>query len=107
MTSPTISIRAAVTADGPTLTRLAALDSARPPFGPTLIAEVDGEPRAALSLADGAVIADPFHPATALIELLRARAAQLSGTRQFATAPRRSLPRRVALSVTRRVRRFA
>ena len=42
--------------------------------------------RAALSLADGSVVADPFHPSTALVDLLRARARQLTGS-----APMRSL----------------
>ena len=73
--TPTISIRAASSADGPALTRLAALDSAPAPFGPALIAEVDGEPRAVLSLHDGAVVADPFFPTVHLVELLRLHAA--------------------------------
>jgi hypothetical protein len=46
---------------------------------PVLLGEVGGELRAALSLADGAVVADPFHHTVALVELLRARAKQLSG----------------------------
>ena len=36
-----------------------------------LLAEVDGELWAALSLRDGAVVADPFRHTTALVELLR------------------------------------
>lgn len=80
MTTPTISIRAAVPADGPTLTRLAALDSARPPFGPALIAEVDGEPRAAVALGDRKVVADPFTRTAELVELLQVHAQAVSET---------------------------
>jgi hypothetical protein len=46
-----------------------------------LVAEVEGELRAALSLADGSVIGDPFYRTTALVELLTARARQLKATR--------------------------
>ncbi len=78
LTSPTISIRAATHGDGPTLTRLAALDSAPVPFGPVLLAEVDGQPRAALAVRDGAVIADPFTKTSELVELLRVHARGVS-----------------------------
>ena len=72
--SPIISIRAATTGDGPALARLAALDSAPVPFGPVLLAEVDGRPLAALSVNDGRVIGDPFTRTTELVELLRVHA---------------------------------
>jgi hypothetical protein len=72
--SPTISIRAATTGDGPALARLAALDSAPVPFGPVLLAEVDGRPKAALSVTDGRVIGDPFARTVELVELLRIHA---------------------------------
>lgn len=72
--SPTISIRAATTGDGPALARLAALDSASVPFGPVLLAEVDGQPRAALSVTDERVIGDPFTRTAELVELLRVHA---------------------------------
>jgi hypothetical protein len=72
--SPTISIRAATGDDGRTLTRLAALDSAEVPAGPVLVAEVDGEAQAALSLRDGRVVADPFERTAELVSLLRVRA---------------------------------
>ena len=75
---PTISIRPAVAADGPALTRLAALDSAPVPFGSVLLAEVDGQPRAALAVRDGAVVADPFAPTAELVELLRVHAAAVT-----------------------------
>jgi hypothetical protein len=72
--SPTISIRAATTGDGPALARLAALDSAPVPFGPVLLAEVDGRPLAALSVNDQRVIGDPFVRTAELAELLRLHA---------------------------------
>ena len=40
-----------------------------------------------ISLTDGAVIADPFHHTTALVELLRARAIQLTDQRTRTGAP--------------------
>ena len=73
-TTPTISIRAATNGDGPALARLAALDSAPVPFGPVLLAEVDGRPRAALSVSDNRVIGDPFARTAELAELLRLHA---------------------------------
>jgi hypothetical protein len=73
-TTPTISIRAATNGDGPALARLAALDSAPVPFGPVLLAEVDGQPRAALSVRDDTVVGDPFARTAELVELLRVHA---------------------------------
>jgi hypothetical protein len=58
------------------LLRLAGLDSAAgPPPAPVLVAEVDGELSAALSLSDGSSIADPFRPTAQIVALLRAHAA--------------------------------
>ena len=71
-----ITIRPAYADDQRGLFRLAALDSAAGvPAAPVLVAEVDEELRAALSLADGSVIADPFFPTQHLVRLLRAHAA--------------------------------
>jgi hypothetical protein len=67
-----ITIRPAYTDDELALTRLAILDSsAYVPPAPLLLAEVEGELRAALSLCDGTVIADPFVPTASLLVLLR------------------------------------
>ena len=72
-----MTIRRATPADGAALRRLAALDSA-PPLGPdALVALVDGEPWAAVSLTGDRAIADPFRPAAELVDLLRLRSAQL------------------------------
>jgi hypothetical protein len=61
------------------LARLAGLDSASVPRSPLLLAEAGGELRAAMSLADGAAIADPFHRTASLVSLLTIRAEQLRG----------------------------
>ncbi len=74
-----VTLRFAVPDDEHVLRTLATLDSSAPPAGPALIAEVDGRIRAALSLADGRVVADPFYPTEHLVKLLRTREAHLSG----------------------------
>ena len=74
---PAVTIRHGLPDDGLALLRLAALDSAEPLQQPVLVADVDGELHAALSLRDGAVIADPFRRTSLLVELLLARHAQL------------------------------
>jgi hypothetical protein len=77
-----ITIRPAYADDEPALVRLAALDSAeRSPRAPLVLAEVDGEIRAALSLRDGSAIADPFFPTSDIVALLRAHAASSAGAR--------------------------
>ena len=73
-------IRAAGPGDRAKLARLAQLDGKRGLDGDRiLIAELDGVPRAALALHGSAVLADPFHPTAALIDVLKLRAAQLRG----------------------------
>ena len=74
-----VTLRFAVFDDTPDLLRLAQLDSAEPLGEPILLAEVAGRPTAALSLLEGRVIADPFVLTAGAVELLRARARQLSG----------------------------
>jgi hypothetical protein len=79
-----ITIRSARASDRPQLERLAQRDSRVAPAGRLLVAETDGAIRAALSLDTGAVVADPFHPTRALVDLLRTRAAQTpTGTRRL------------------------
>jgi hypothetical protein len=63
----------------PAIERLARLDSAACPRGPVLVAAVDGEPRAAMPLAGGPAVADPFHRTVELVALLGMRVAQLNG----------------------------
>jgi hypothetical protein len=74
-----VTLRFAFPDDERALCTLAALDSSPRPASPVLVAEVDGRMRAALSLADGDVIADPFYPAEHLVKLLRTRARHLAG----------------------------
>ncbi|HEX2087263.1 MAG TPA: hypothetical protein VHF89_16390, partial [Solirubrobacteraceae bacterium] len=69
-----VTLRRAVAADREAVARLAALDSAAPPAGAVLLAEVDGEPWAALSVDDRRAVADPFRRSDGLVALLRARA---------------------------------
>jgi hypothetical protein len=72
-----MTVRRATAADESLLRRLATLDSAVPLTGDVLVAEVDGEVRAAVSIESGRVIADPFRPAHGPTELLTLRARQL------------------------------
>jgi hypothetical protein len=78
----TIAIRAATSGDARTLVRLAALDSAPVPDGPVLLAEVDGQARAAIALRDGRVVADPFERTAELASLLRLQAENVAGERR-------------------------
>ena len=83
-------IRQATIDDEPALQRLSALDSQRPLSGRTLIGEIDGAPAAAVSIADGRVIADPFQATAHLIPVLIMRRRALQ-----AFAERPGLPARV------------
>lgn len=74
--SPVV-IRLAVAADEEALRHLAQLDSARPLAGQKLLAEHAGSLVAAVSLADGTAIADPFRTTADAVQLLRLRAQQL------------------------------
>jgi hypothetical protein len=69
-----ITLRLANATDAGALERLAQLDSCRLPAGPHLVAVSEGRIDAAISLATGEVVADPFRRTTELCELLRCRA---------------------------------
>jgi hypothetical protein len=91
--SRTLVIRVANPADIPALDRISQLDGRHPPVGSQLlVAEVDGEVLAALPLAGGEPIADPFRPTSELVEMLRLRAGQL-GERDL---PRQGLRARLS-----------
>ena len=79
MTDKTLTIRRAGAADAGALVRLAALDSASPPTGDALLAEVGDELWAAIELDTGTAIADPFRPSGDLVDLLRLRASRADG----------------------------
>jgi hypothetical protein len=86
--------------DERSLHRLAALDSTPvTPAPPLVVAEVEGELKAALSLSDGSAIADPFYPSADLVALLRSHADQAGARGVSPRAPRRR--RRLAPSLAR------
>ena len=72
-----LTVRFGTAGDGPRIARIAELDSASAPCGPLLVGERDGRAIAALSLRDGAVVADPFVPTADVVALLQLRARQL------------------------------
>ena len=69
-------------------------------MGWVLVAEVDGELWAALSLSDGRAVADPFRPSADVVGLLHERALHLRDAKR--SAPQRL---RNARSVRHRPRR--
>jgi hypothetical protein len=72
--APSLVLRSATYADAPAVRRLAALDDAPMLAEPIMIALEDGEPVAALSLADQRVVANPFRLTQDSVALLRLRA---------------------------------
>jgi hypothetical protein len=74
-------IRTATASDAEVLQRLAALDSQNLAAGPHLVAELDGHAVAALSRANGSVVADPFSRTDTIVAMLHRRAEQLAGVR--------------------------
>ena len=78
---PFVTIRVYSPPDTSALNRLAPLDSSHVSAGPFLLAEIGGELRAALSLTDGAILADPFYPTAAVVQLLVIREQQVGGNR--------------------------
>jgi hypothetical protein len=72
-----IVIRYSKRYDERALSRLAGRDSQAVPEGDVLVAEADGEIRAALSLDGKGAIADPFQPTAELVRLLELRRRQL------------------------------
>lgn len=92
----TLALRIADPDDQRTLRRLASLDDSRPLEGDALIALIDGEAVAAISLDDGRTVANPFVPTSDAVALLELRASQLSHLRErprVARIPRRGLGR--------------
>ncbi len=83
-----LTVRLAGPADRPALERLAGRDSTRVPDGEVVIAVVDGELRAAITVPGGTVVADPFRATAELVEVLRLRAAQLRRHRRAGLSAR-------------------
>jgi hypothetical protein len=88
-----ITIRASEPTDAGSLLRLAALDSADPIHGRSLVAEVDGHVLAALPLEGGAVIADPFEQTAHVVGLLRTHARALGAGSRSESRDRRTRAR--------------
>lgn len=74
-TNADLTVRPATPHDAPTVRRLAALDSARVPREPVLLAELGGRAVAALSLTRGTTVADPFVRTEPVLDALRSYAA--------------------------------
>ena len=93
MISPTlltqVVIRFSDHADERALARLAGRDSRPVPAGALLVAESEGEIRAALPLDGAGPVADPFHRTSELVRLLELRRSQLE-----TATPRRARRRR-------------
>jgi hypothetical protein len=79
-----VAIREAQPRDMPALIQLADLDSRPLPGGKIIVAESRGRIRAALSVDDGGLIADPFVATVSLQALLRLRADQIARERRTA-----------------------
>jgi hypothetical protein len=77
-----VTVRRSTSADAGALARLAALDSARPPRGPALVAEADARVLAALPIGSGRPIADPFEPTAELVALLELRRSQIEKAKE-------------------------
>jgi hypothetical protein len=75
-----VSFRVAGDEDAAAIRRVAALDGKRVPMGEVLVAEVDSEIIAALSVSDGSRVADPFRWTSDVVVLMEMRAAQLQAT---------------------------
>jgi hypothetical protein len=84
--SQVVTLRLAAADDLPRVRRLAALDSARPPLAPVLLAEVDDELCVAVSLVDLKAVADPFRLTDEIRSLAVARATQAARASGAATA---------------------
>lgn len=83
-----VTLRLAAADDGAALARLAAVDSSSLTPGPHLVAERGGRIEAAISLATGELIADPFRRTAELRELLRCHAGGLRVTAERPSARR-------------------
>jgi hypothetical protein len=100
--TPRYTVRIAEPKDFTDIQRLAALDSSRVPDGSLLVGEVGGAIQAALPIAGGRAIANPFVRTLELVGMLELRAEQLratgmdSDTRIIPLPSRATLPRPAA-----------
>jgi hypothetical protein len=94
--APTVELRLASGEEGHVVRRLAALDDAAELEGPVLLAVVDGDAVAGLSLRDGRVVANPFVSTRETVALLHLRAENLSPVPARHRRLRRVLSQRLA-----------
>ena len=88
-----VTLRMRSAEDDDQLLNLALLSASRKPSGWYVVAEVEGAPVAALPLAGGSALTDPFRRTAHLLPLLELRVAQITGERPR----RRSLAARLAV----------
>ena len=93
----TYLIRLATDDDAASLAQLAELDGRDPLRGPALIGYLDGQPAAAIAVADRRVVADPSRRTDHLVACLRARASALHA---YQLTPSLRTRMRAAVSVT-------
>jgi hypothetical protein len=98
--SSEITIRAARAEDMGELARVAARDTHELPAGRLLVAKVGSDVRAAISIDDGTIIADPFHRTAELVAMLKIRAGAVTRARRGPVALRRR-SRHQPLSISR------
>lgn len=89
-----VTLRLDTVGDVPRLYRLAALEQRRLPEGPFVLAEVEGRVVAALPVAGGLPLADPFEATAHVLPLLALRAAQIRRADERPARLLRLLPRR-------------
>ena len=75
-----VTMRLATSSDKPALERLAELGRTSAPLEPVLLGVVTQYPVAAMSLADGQIVAEPTTDTRELLELMKLRARQLQRT---------------------------
>jgi hypothetical protein len=90
---PPVALRIANAEDASALRTLAELDEAPELDGEVLLASLDAEPVAAMSLRDGRVVSNPFVATSDAVALLRLRARHLSGAITRPRGWRRLRPR--------------
>jgi hypothetical protein len=90
-----VALRLCRVSDDGAISRLAALEERPEPHGRFVVAEVNGEVVAALPLAGGAPLRDPFARTAHLIRLLEVRADQLLHDER---KPRHLWPRRLTFA---------
>jgi hypothetical protein len=98
-TSADVVIRYARPDETDAVATLAQLDSSRAPRGDVIVADVQGELWAAVSVDDGHAVADPFRPSSELTFRLSERAREIHGAgRNRTRRPRGGRPRHARIA---------